>query len=57
MRQHSDPDDFPGQDLDDESDRPVYQGDGLTVRELNAEELQRFVEIHADQPAQLLGSG
>jgi hypothetical protein len=57
MRQHSDPDDFPGQDLDDESGRPVYQGDGLTVRELNAEELQRFVEIHADQPAQLLGSG
>ena len=57
MRQHSDPDDFPGQDLDDEGGRPVYQGDGLTVRELNAEELQRFVEIHADQPAQLLGSG
>jgi hypothetical protein len=57
MRQHSDPDDFPGQDLDDEVGRPVYQGDGLTVRELNAEELQRFLEIHADQPDQLLGSG
>ena len=57
MRQHSDPEDFPGQDLDDEVCRPVYQGDGLTVLELNAEELQRFVEIHADQPAQLLGSG
>jgi Nuclease-related domain len=57
MRQHSDPDDFPGQDLDDEVGRPVYQGDGLTVQELNAEELQRFLDIHADQPAQLLGSG
>jgi hypothetical protein len=57
MRQHSDPDDFPGQDLDDEVGRPVYQGDGLTVRELNAEELQRFLEVHADQPARLLGSG
>jgi hypothetical protein len=57
MRQHSDPDDFHGQDLDDEVGRPVYQGDGLTVRELTAEELQRFVEIHADQPAQLLGGG
>jgi hypothetical protein len=57
MRQHSDPDDFPGQDLDDEGGRPVYQGDGLTVRELNAEELRRFLDVHADQPAQLLGSG
>jgi hypothetical protein len=57
MRQHYDPDDFHGQDLDDEVGRPVYQGDGLTVRELNAEEFQRFLDVHADQPAQLLGSG
>ena len=27
--------------------RPVYRGDGLTVRELNAEELQRFLDVHA----------
>jgi Nuclease-related domain len=57
MRQHSDPDDFPGQDLDDEVGRPVYRGDGLTVRELNAEEFQRFLDVHADQPARLLGGG
>jgi hypothetical protein len=62
MRQHQDPDDFHHEDLDnedlnDELGRPVYQGTGLTVRELNAEELQRFLDTHAGQPAQLLGSG
>ena len=36
---------------------PVYQGDGLSVRELTAEELQRFLDAHAGQPAQRLGSG
>jgi hypothetical protein len=64
MRQHQDPDDYDedlrrydDQDLDDEYGRPVYQGTGLTVRELDAEELQRFLDAHAGQPAQLLGSG
>jgi hypothetical protein len=57
MRQHHDPDDFHDQDLDDDLGRPVYQGSGLTVRELNAEQLQRFLDAHAGQPAQLLGSG
>jgi hypothetical protein len=62
MRQQQDPDDFhhedpENEDLDDEFGRPVYQGTGLTVRELNAEELQRFLDAHAGQPAQLLGSG
>jgi hypothetical protein len=63
MRQHHDPDEFHHEDLDrdddqdDEFGRPVYQGTGLTVRELNAEELQRFLDAHAGQPAQLLGSG
>jgi hypothetical protein len=63
MRQHHDPDDFHNEDLeryddqDNEFGRPVYQGTGLTVRELNAEELQRFLDAHAGQPAQLLGSG
>jgi nuclease-like protein len=62
MRQHQDPDDFQhedldGEDLDDEFGRPVYQGTGLTVRELTGEELQRFLDAHAGQPAQLLGSG
>jgi hypothetical protein len=63
MRQHQDPDDYYHEDLDrhddqdDEYGRPVYQGDGLTVRELNAEELQRFLDAHAGQPAELLGGG
>src|SRR5215216_5215126 len=62
MRQPQDPDDY-DEDLDryDDEDeqfgRPVYQGTGLTVRELNAEELQRFLDANVDQPAQLLGSG
>jgi hypothetical protein len=65
MRQH--PDDFQ-EDLDpyEEGDKekdleelgtPLYQGSGLSVRALTAEELQRFLDAHADQSAELLGSG
>jgi hypothetical protein len=36
---------------------PVYEGTGLSVRALTAEEVDRFLQAHADQPAQLLGSG
>jgi hypothetical protein len=66
MRQHPDPDsDDEDEDLDryhDEEDleelgTPVYQGSGLSVRALTAEELQRFLDAHHDQPAKLLGSG
>jgi hypothetical protein len=67
MRQHHDPDDFHDEDLDrdddgDEEDleelgTPLYQGSGLSVRALTAEELQRFLDAHQGQPAQLLGSG
>jgi hypothetical protein len=62
MRQHPDPDGFHDQGLnrydeDDEFGRPLYQGSGLTVRELTAEELQGFLDAHHGQPAQLLGSG
>jgi Nuclease-related domain len=62
MRQHQDPDDFhdedlDGENLDDEFGRPVYQGTGLTVQALTAEELQRFLDAHAGQPARLLGGG
>src|SRR5215207_1021735 len=62
MRQHPDPNGFHGEGLkrydeDDEFGRPVYQGSGLTVRELNAEELQGFLDAHAGQPARLVGSG
>jgi Nuclease-related domain len=64
MRQH--PDDDEHEDLDHYDDQdgqaleelgtPVYQGTGLSVRALTAEELQRFLDAHADQPARL-GSG
>jgi hypothetical protein len=62
MRQHQDPDPY---DEDDEEDleeleelgTPVYQGSGLSVRALTAEELQRFLDAHHGQPAGLLGSG
>jgi hypothetical protein len=37
--------------------RPVYQGTGLSVRALTAKELQQFLDAHADQPAELPGSG
>ncbi len=67
MRQHHDPDDFHEEDLDrddDEDDEdleefgtPVYQGTGLSVRALTAEELQRFLDAHTGQPTKLLGSG
>jgi hypothetical protein len=58
MRQHPDPDpyDEDEEDLEDFG-TPVYQGTGLSVRALTADELQRFLDAHADQPAQLLGSG
>jgi hypothetical protein len=67
MRQHQEPDDYEDEDLDryddgDEEDleelgTPLYQGTGLSVRALTAEELQRFLDAHADQPAELLGGG
>jgi hypothetical protein len=61
MRQHQDPDPNPD-DYEDEEDleelgTPVYQGTGLSVRALTAEELQRFLDAHQGQPAELLGSG
>jgi len=57
MGQHSNPD--PDRDEDDleELGTPFYQGTGLSVRALTAEELQQFLDAHTDQPAQLLGSG
>jgi Nuclease-related domain len=69
MRQHQEPDDFhdEDEDLDRYDDRededleelgtPLYQGTGLSVRALTAEDLQRFLDAHAGQPAELLGSG
>jgi nuclease-like protein len=59
MGQHADPDpdDDEDQDNPEEFDTPVYQGTGLSVRALTAEELQRFLDSQADQLAELLGSG
>jgi hypothetical protein len=57
MRQH--PDEFHDEELDryDEAEQDpeelgtlVYQGTGLSVRALTAEELQRFLDAHHDQP-------
>jgi Nuclease-related domain len=56
MRHHPDRDPYEDEDLE-ELGTPVYQGDGLTVRGLDAEELQRFLDAHAGQPARHLGSG
>jgi Nuclease-related domain len=57
MGQHpnSDPDKDEGEL--EELGTPFYQGTGLSVRALTAEELQQFLDAHADQPAELLGSG
>jgi Nuclease-related domain len=54
-----DPDRDPDKDEEnlEELGTPFYQGSGLTVRALSAEELQHFLDAHADQPAELLGSG
>ena len=52
-----DPDGYEDEEDPEELGTPVYQGSGLSVRALTAEELQRFLAAHADQPAQLLGSG
>jgi hypothetical protein len=59
MRQPQDPDPDPYEEDEDleELGTPVYQGTGLSVRALTAEQLQRFLDTHAGQPAQLLGSG
>jgi hypothetical protein len=58
MRQHHDPEPYEEDEEDLENlGTPVYQGTGLSVRALTAEELQRFLDAHHGQTAQLLGSG
>ena len=66
MRQHPNPDDFHDEDLgrhyDEDEDpeelgTPVYQGTGLSVRALTAEQLQRFLDAHQGQSVELLGGG
>jgi Nuclease-related domain len=55
MRQHPDP--YEDEDDPEAFGTPVYRGSGLSVRALTAEELQRFLDAHAGQPAELLSSG
>jgi nuclease-like protein len=57
MDQHPDPDPDEGEEDLEDLGTPVYQGTGLSVRALTAEELQRFLDTHQGQPAQRLGSG
>jgi hypothetical protein len=55
---HEDLDPYDGDDEDlEELGTPLYQGSGLSVRALTAEELERFLDAHHGQPAELLGSG
>jgi hypothetical protein len=54
--QHPDPDLHTDEDDLETFGTPVYQGAGLSVRAMTAEELQRFLDAHAGQSAQLLGS-
>jgi hypothetical protein len=56
MRQHPDPDDHEDNDGLEELGTSVYQGGGLSVRALTAEELQRFLDAHHGQSTRL-GSG
>jgi Nuclease-related domain len=59
MGQHPNPDPDRYKDEDDleELGTPFYQGNGLSVRALTAQELQQFLDAHTDQPTQRLGSG
>jgi Nuclease-related domain len=59
---HDEDEDLNRYDDGDEGDleelgTPVYRGSGLSVRALTAEELQRFLDAHQEQSAELLGSG
>jgi hypothetical protein len=58
MRQHPTPDPDPHKDEDlEELGAPVYEGSGLSVRALTAEQLQRFLDAHTGQVTRPLGSG
>jgi hypothetical protein len=56
MRQHPDPNPHEDEDLE-ALGTSVYEGSGLSVHALTAEELQRFLDAHTGQPAHLVGSG
>jgi hypothetical protein len=56
MRQHPDPNPYEDEDLE-ALGTSVYEGSGLSVHALTAEELQRFLDAHTGQPVQRVGSG
>jgi hypothetical protein len=56
MRQHPDPNPHEDEDLE-ALGTSVYEGSGLSVHALTAEELQRFLDAHTGQPVQRVGSG
>jgi Nuclease-related domain len=51
------PDPYEDEDDLEELGTPVYDGSGLSVRALTAEELQRLLDAHTGQAAELMGSG
>jgi hypothetical protein len=57
MGQHPNPNPDNDEDHLEALGTPVYQGTGLSVRALTAEELQQFLDAHADQPTEPLDSG
>jgi hypothetical protein len=59
MCQHPtpDPDGYHDEEHLEALGTPIYQGSGLSVRALTAEELQHLLDAHAGQPVQRLGSG
>jgi hypothetical protein len=57
MGQHPNPNPDNDEDHLEALGTPFYQGTGLSVRALTAEELQQFLDAHADQPTEPLGSG
>jgi len=57
MGQHPNPNPDNDEDHLEALGTPFYQGNGLSVQALTAEELQQFLDAHADQSAELLGSG
>jgi hypothetical protein len=57
MGQHPNPNPDNDEDHLEALGTPFYQGNGLSVQALTAEELQQFIDAHADQSAEPLGSG
>jgi hypothetical protein len=53
----ADPEGYEDEDGLEALGTPVYEGSGLSVRALTAEEVQQFLAAHGGQPTQRLGNG